>query len=153
MVDIQANKIPRKIVNYWRSILIVVLIATVFSSQACTANKRGAATPDRVVEQYLLALETKDENSILDLAPDNSNFTREVKAKIGRIGGRKIQDRQIIYTKPKPILWNATIRGFYLDRNGTKQKIEDSIVLEYQNKGDLKLYAGRWYLSLGSIDR
>lgn len=127
---------------------LALSIALVFALQSCTANKRGAPTPDRVVAHYLLALETKDEHLMLQLVPENSNFTREVKAKIGKIGGHKIQDRQIFYTKPKSFLWNATIKGFYLDRNGVKQKIEDSIVLEYQSKGELKLYAGRWYLLL-----
>lgn len=141
----QAKKLPYLICGQ-----LTVSIAIVFALQACAVNKRGAPTPDRVVEQYLSALETKNEKLMLDLVPENSNLTQEVKTKIGKIGGRKIQDRQIVYTKPKSSLWNAKIRGFYLDRSGTKQKFEDSIVLEYQNKGDLKLYAGRWYLLLGS---
>jgi hypothetical protein len=129
---------------------LTLSIALIFTLQACSVNKRGAPTPDRVVEQYLSALETKNANLMLDLVPENSNFTKEVKTKIDTIGGRKIQDRQIVYTKPKSFLWNANIKGFYLDRSGTKQNFTDSIVLEYQNKGDLKLYAGRWYLLLGN---
>jgi hypothetical protein len=127
-------------------------LAIVFVLQSCAVEKRGAPTPDRVVEQYLQALETKNKKLMLDLAPENSNFDREIKAKINKIGGYKIQERQIVYTKPKSFLWNAKIKGFYLDRNGVKQKIEDSIVIEYQNKGDLKSYAGRWYLLLGNSE-
>jgi hypothetical protein len=137
-----AKKIPHLIRSIALSSAIVLTI------QSCTVNKRGAPTPDRVVEQYLSALETKNERLMLELGAENYNFTKEVKAKIDKAGGYKIQDRQIIYTKPKPILWNAKIRGSYIDRNGIKQSFEDSIVLEYQNKGDLKLYAGRWYLLL-----
>jgi hypothetical protein len=132
-----------------RSILVVMLIAIVVSVQSCGApNKRGAATPDRLVEQYSIGLETKNENLILQLTPETADFTNQVKTKIRQIGGRKIQDRQIIYTKPTPFLWNASIRGIYLNRDGTKQQFEDSIVLKYQSKGELKLYAGRWYLFL-----
>jgi hypothetical protein len=132
-----------------RSILVVMLIAIVASVQSCgVQNKRGAATPDRLVEQYAIGLETKNENLILQLTPENADFTSQIKTKIRKIGGRKIQNRQVIYTKPTPFLWNASIRGIYLDRAGTKQQAEDSIVLKYQSKGELKLYAGRWYLFL-----
>jgi hypothetical protein len=144
MLDMPAKKISHLI----RSLALPCAI--VLTIQSCTVNQRGAPTPDRVVEQYLSALETKNENLMRNLVPENSNFTREIKAKIGKFGGRKIQDRQIAYTKPKSSLWNANIKGFYLDRNGIKQNFEDSIVLEYQNKGDLKSYAGNWYLLLGS---
>ncbi|WP_041548304.1 hypothetical protein [Chamaesiphon minutus] len=139
----QAKKLPHLICGQ-----LTVSIAIVLTLQACAVNKRGAPTPDRVVEQYLSALETKKEHLMLDLIPENFNLTKEVRTKIDKIGGRKIQDRQIVYTKPKSSLWNAKIKGFYLDSSGNKQKFEDSIVLEYQNKGDLKLYAGRWYLLL-----
>ena len=124
------------------------ILAIVFSVQACNVNKYGAATPDRVVEQYLLALEARDANLMLRLAPEYPDISRKVKAKIVKIGGHKIQNRQITYTKPKPILWNAKIQGSYLDRFGIRQKFDDSIVLVYQSKGELKLYAGRWYLSI-----
>jgi hypothetical protein len=117
--------------------------------QSCGApNKRGAATPDRLVEQYTIGLETKNEQLILQLTPETADFTSQVKTKIGKFGGRKLQNRQVIYTKPTPFLWNARISGSYVDRTGSKQQVEDSIVLKYQSKGELKLYAGRWYLFL-----
>jgi hypothetical protein len=127
---------------------LLLVLAMVYWLQACTIDKRGAGTPDRVVEQYLLALENKDENSILQLVPEKSNFTKEAKAKIDKLGGQKITDRKIFYNKPKPVLWKAKINGVAVDRNGAKKKFEDLIVLEYQSKGELKLYAGRWYLLL-----
>jgi hypothetical protein len=145
MFDMQAKKLSHQISIGSRLLLIATVM---FWIQACAVDKRGAGTPDRVVEQYLHALETKNEHSMLELVPENANFTRAIESKIGKIGGRKIQDRQITYAKPKPTLWEAKINGVTVDRNGNKQKIEDSIVLEYQNKGDLKLYAGRWYLVL-----
>ncbi len=132
-----------------RAILVVMLIAIVVSVQSCGVhNKRGAATPDRLVEQYAIGLETKNEHLILQLTPENTDFTSQIETKIRKIGGRKLQNCQVIYTKPAPFLWNASIRGSYLDRDGTKQQVEDSIVLKYQSKGELKLYAGRWYLFL-----
>ncbi|WP_310486878.1 hypothetical protein [Chamaesiphon sp. VAR_69_metabat_338] len=132
-----------------RAILVVMLIALVVLVQSCGVhNKRGAATPDRLVEQYSIGLETKNEKLIIQLTPETADFTSQAKTKIRKFGGRKLQDRQVIYTKLTPFLWNASIRGIYLDRDGTKQKVEDSIELKYLSKGELKLYAGRWYLFL-----
>jgi hypothetical protein len=145
----QAIKLDRKLSLYWRSISVIILIAILFALQSCGAhNKHGAATPDRVVEQYLTALEERNAPLMRRLMPENSLTTKEVKTQIERLGGYKIQDRQIKYIKLKPSLWNANIHGFYLDRFGIKQKFNDSIVLEYQSRGELKLYAGRWYLLL-----
>jgi hypothetical protein len=147
----QAIKLDNKLSISWRSISVIILITIVFSLQSCGAhNKHGAATPDRVVEQYLTSLEERNDSLMRRLMPENSLTAKEVKAKIERLGGYKIQDRQIKYIKPKPSLWNASIHGFYVDRFGVKQKFNDSIVLEYQSKGELKLYAGRWYLLLES---
>ena len=137
--------------SYWRSLKSIVLIAIVFSLQSCEAqNKHGAATPERIVEQYLSALESRNETSILRLMPEKSLAEKEIKAKIDRFGGHKIQNRQINYTKPTPTLWNAKMEGFYIDPTGVRKKFDDSIAIEYQNKGQVKLYRGRWYLLLGS---
>ena len=142
--------IPIKFVTYWRSSLVVTTIAIVFSLQACSVNKQGAATPDQLVEQYLLALENKDDNLMLRLVPEQSRLDRAIESKIIRIGGHEIQGRQIIYIKSKPTFWNAKIQGFFIDRSGIKRKFNDSIAIEYQSKGQVKLYGGRWYLSLGN---
>ena len=137
--------------SYWRSLKSIVLIAIVFSLQSCEAqNKHGAATPERIVEQYLSALESRNETSILRLMPEKSLAEKEIKAKIDRFGGHKIQNRQINYTKPTPTLWNAKMEGFYIDPTGIRKKFDDSIAIEYQNKGQVKLYRGRWYLLLGN---
>ena len=128
----------------------MTMIAIVFSLQACSVNKHGATTPDRVVEQYLMALENKDDNLMLRLVPEQSRLDRAIESKILRIGGHKIQDRQISYIKSKPTFWNAKIHGFFVDRAGIKRKFDDSISIEYQSKGQVKLYGGRWYLSLGN---
>jgi len=138
--------------SYWRSILAIVLIASVFSLQSCGSNnKHGAVTPERIVEQYLLALEDRNETSILRLMPEKSLANREIKAKIVKFGGHKIQDLQIKYTKSKPTLWTAKVEGFYMNPTGIRRKFDDSIAIEYQNKGQVKLYRGRWYLLL--VDR
>jgi hypothetical protein len=132
----------------WRSILTIGFGCTVLSLYSCTANKRGAPTPEKVVEQYLSALENKKENSMLQLASENSTPTREIAAKIFKVGGYKIQNRQIEYDKFTPNLWKAKIKGNYVDQQGVTKKIEDSISIQYQSKGEPKSYAGRWYLLL-----
>ncbi len=132
----------------WRSILTIGLGCTVLSLYSCTADKRGAPTPENVVEQYLSALENKNKNSMLQLADEDSNSASAIAAKISKIGGYKIQNRQIIYDKFTPNLWKAKIKGNYVDRQGIAKKLEDSISIQYQSKGEPKSYAGRWYLRL-----
>ena len=141
-------KISHKFSLDWRSILVIVPIAIVCSLQSCTVNKYGAATPERLVEEYLLALETSDENLLLQLLTENFRVTGVYRAKILKLGGHKIQNRQISYTKSKPTLWNAKIQGFFIDSTGIRRNFEDSIKIEYQSKGRIKFYGGRWYLLL-----
>jgi hypothetical protein len=152
LVDMQAIKSnPPSI--YWRSILIIVILAMGLLLQSCGTNhqKYGAATPDRVVEQYLLSLENRDETLMLRLIPEHTPAERQlVRAKIAKIGGHQVENRQVKYTKSKPTFWNAKINGNYIDRAGIKRRFDDSIAIEYQSKGELKLYAGRWYLVLGN---
>jgi hypothetical protein len=141
-------KIFDKFSLYWRSILVIIIISIVFSLQACTVNKHGAATPERVVEQYLLALENRDNKLMQQLAIENTKIAGVVESKILKIGGHKIQERQITYIKSKPTLWNVKIHGSFIDNAGIYRNFDESILIEYQSKGQVKLYGGRWYLLL-----
>lgn len=132
----------------WRSIFTITVGCTLISLYSCSANKRGAPTPENVVEQYLSALESKNKNSMLQLTDEDSNLATAVSAKISKIGGYKIQNKQIVYDKFTPNLWNARIKGDYVDRQGLAKKLEDSISIQYQSKGEPKAYAGRWYLRI-----
>jgi hypothetical protein len=132
-----------------RSISIIFMLLTILNLQACKVeDKNGAATPDRVIEQYLLALENRDDALLSRLAPPQASLSSEIKTKISKIGGHKIKNPQISYTKSKPTLWIARIRGFYLDRAGKRANFDESIEIEYQSKGQVKLYGGSWYLLL-----
>ncbi len=132
----------------WRLVFNIILVAIVVSLQACNAHEKlGAATPDRVVEQYLLALETKDPQLMLRLMPENS-ASSEISAKISRFGGHKIEERQLTYTKTKPTLWLAKVAGVYHDRDNIRKKFADKISIGYQGTASFKLYRGRWYLLL-----
>jgi hypothetical protein len=127
----------------------IVLIATIIALQACsTQEKLGAATPDRVVERYLLALETKDEQMMAKLQPEAA-ANKMTAAIIERLGGHKLQNPRITYIKTKPTLWQAKITGTYLDRNNIQQKFEDNIAIVYEGEESWKLYSGRWFLVLG----
>jgi hypothetical protein len=126
----------------------IVLMATIFALQACSAqHKLGAATPDRVVERYLAALATKDEESLAKLQPE-ATLNTSTADRITRLGGYKFQDVQIRYLKTKPTLWHVKITGTYLDRQNVRQKFEDNIALVYQGNESWKLYSGRWFLAL-----
>ncbi len=85
---------------------------------------------------------------MLQLTDEDSNLATAVSAKISKIGGYKIQNKQIVYDKFTPNLWNARIKGDYVDRQGLAKKLEDSISIQYQSKGEPKAYAGRWYLRI-----
>lgn len=126
----------------------IVLIAIVIALQACNADRKlGAATPDRVVEQYLLALETKDEKLMAKLQPED-DVSKDTAETIARLGGHKLQDLQIKYTKANPALWHAKITATYLDRNNIRQTFVDTIAIIYDGKESWKLYSGRWFLAL-----
>jgi hypothetical protein len=144
-MNIQAKELSLKLL---RHLQLGLVVTSILLSSACTADKNGAGSPDRVVDQYLLALENKDESLLVQLLPHGSSIAGKIKVKIDKFGGYKIQDRQIVYNKPKPVLWNAEIRGFYVDRAGMRQQFNDSIAIGYENKGQVKLYGGRWYLLL-----
>ncbi len=144
-MNIQAKELSLKLLRHLQLGLVITSISLL---PACTTDKNGAGSPDRVVEQYLHALENKDESLMLQLLPENFPVDSKLKAKINKFGGHRIQDYQVIYNKPKPILWNAEIRGFYVDRSGIRQQFNDSIAIGYENKGQVKLYGGRWYLLL-----
>ncbi len=151
MVDLQIEKLPSKLSIYSRSVALFLMLAIVIWLQGCKVNeKHGAATPDRIVEQYLLALENRNENLMQQLVLEDVNATSDIRAKIVRFGGYKIQDFQINYIKHKPILWNAKIKGFYINAADKRKEFDDSIEIEYQSKGHVKLYGGRWYLLLGN---
>jgi hypothetical protein len=141
------TKLSDQLSIYGRSILSICLVIILCLLQSCSGiNKSGAATPDQVVEQYLLALEDRDQNSVIRLFPENSAVKQQVQAKITKFGGYKIQDRQVKYTKSKPTRWNARVQGFYLDRLNSRHRFDEAITIEYQSKGQVKLYGGRWYL-------
>ena len=143
----QAIELSHKSSLYWRSIFIIPIVILLLSLQSCgAANKNGAATPEKIVDRYLTALEDRNEEAIRRLMPEESIAAPEIAAKIAKFGGHKIQDRQVEYLKSKPILWNAKLQGFYIDRAGVRYKFDDSIAIEYQSKGQVKLYGGRWYL-------
>jgi hypothetical protein len=125
-----------------------VLMATIVALQACSAHhKFGAATPDRVVERYLLALETKDADSLAKLQPEDT-VDRESARIMERLGGHKLQDVRVKYIKTKPTLWQANIVATYLDRHNNRQKFEDKIAIVYEGNESWKLYSGRWFLVL-----
>ncbi|WP_310418386.1 hypothetical protein [Chamaesiphon sp. OTE_8_metabat_110] len=145
----QAIELSHKSSLYWRSMLIIPIVILLLSLQSCgAANKNGAATPEKIVDGYLSALEDRNENALRRLMPEESIAAPEIAAKIAKFGGHKIRERQVEYLKSKPTLWNAKLRGSYIDRAGVKYKFDDSIAIEYQSKGQVKLYGGRWYLLL-----
>ncbi|WP_127087651.1 hypothetical protein [Dulcicalothrix desertica] len=110
----------------------------------------GADSPDQVIEQYLLALENKDEDSILKLIPREYSAKLAVEDKIVEFGGNKIQERKIIYNKIKPVYLTANVQGFYTNSNGVRKKFEDTLIISYRGGSLLELNKGRWYLKLGN---
>jgi hypothetical protein len=124
----------------------IVLIALIIALQACSANQKlGAATPDRVVDRYLLALETKDVELLAKLQPQDA-INKSTPGIIARLGGHKLQELQVKYIKTKPTLWQAKITGTYLDRSNSRQKFVDTVAIVYEGNESWKLYSGRWYL-------
>jgi hypothetical protein len=153
IVDVQVTKLSNKLlgklsINH-KAVIAIFLVIILCLLQSCSGvNRHGSTTPDRVIEQYLLALEDKDQNSMIRLFPENAVVVNLVQAKIAKVGGHKIRNRQIKYTKSKPTLWDVRVQGFYLDNSDTRRKFDETIVIEYQSKGQVKQYGGRWYLKI-----
>jgi hypothetical protein len=125
-------------------------IALILSFQGCSLlNHRGVDNPEKVVEQYLLALERKDEKSILQLVPQSYSADKAIKDKITRFGGRKIQERKIEYIRPKPIFIRANIKGSYIGSNGIRKNFEDILTIAYEKRSFWEFNRGRWYLLIG----
>jgi hypothetical protein len=118
----------------------LLLISLLSLLMGCSSN--GADTAEQVVEKYLLGLENKDEAAIKQLVPGNYTVNQEIKNKISQVGGRKIQERQISYLKPKPVFWTAKIQGVLVGANGQREKFEDDLSLASEKN--------RWYLRIGS---
>lgn len=145
----QSVKLVNQLSIGWRFIVTIGIGCVMLSLlSSCSANKRGAATPEKVVEQYLIGLENKNERLLLQLLEENSTQSITIAAKINKIGGYKIQNKRDEYNKFTPNLWKAKITGNYVDRQGLIKKLEDAISIQYQINGQPKSYAGRWYLKL-----
>jgi hypothetical protein len=130
----------------WRLASNIVLVVVMIALQACNVQeKHGAATPDRVVDRYLLALETKDFGQ-MEMLQSPDTVGTAAKLRIYRLGGHKLQQRQVKYIKTKPTLWLAKITATYVDRDNLRQKFEDTVAIAYEGKESWKLYSGRWYL-------
>jgi hypothetical protein len=132
-------------------ILNLVLTSSIFFPllQGCDfKNRYGADTAQQVVEQYLLALENKDEKLMLKLISREYSAKEAVKDKINRLGGHKIQEYKVTYTKPKPVFLRAKVQGFYTNHD-VRKRFDDTLTIVYQGESNLGINKGRWYLVMG----
>lgn len=129
---------------------IVLGVALPISLQGCAIkNNYGADTPEQVIEQYLLALENKNEGLMRQLIPSEYSADQAVKDKIAQLGGHKIKEHKVVYTKPKPVFLRADVQGFYTSGNGVDKRFEDTLTIAYKGGSLLQFNRGRWYLLLG----
>jgi hypothetical protein len=135
--------------NFTLTLGLALSIALPVLLEGCSfKNSYGADTPDGVVEQYLLALEKKDEELMLKLIPRRYSAEQAVEDKITQLGGHKIQEYKVVYAKPKPVFLQANVQAFYA-HNGVSKKIEDTLTIVYEGGSILDLSKGRWYLLMG----
>jgi hypothetical protein len=139
--------------NFTFNLILILSIALPILLEGCSfKNSYGADTPDRVVEQYLLALEKKDEGLMLKLIPRKYSAEQAVEDKIAQLGGHKIQEYKVFYAKPKPVFWRANVQAFYIDDGGLRKTIDDTLTIVYEGGSILDLNKGRWYLLMGKND-
>ncbi|WP_446378787.1 hypothetical protein [Coleofasciculus sp. E2-BRE-01] len=74
---------------------------------------RGADTPERVVEQYILGLEQQKENVILQLIPKEYVAEQAVEDKISQFGGHEVEEYSVVYNEVKPVFLIANIKGMW----------------------------------------
>lgn len=138
--------------NFTLNLGLALSIALPILLEGCDfKNSYGADTPDQVVEQYLLALEKKDEELMLKLVPRRYSAEQAVEDKIAQLGGHKIQEYKVVYAKPKPVFLRANVQGFYTN-DGVRKKFDDTLTIVYEGGSILELNKGRWYLIMGKGD-
>jgi hypothetical protein len=136
--------------NLLVNLSLALSVTLSISLQGCNyLSPNGGNNPDQVIDQYLLALENKDEDSILKLIPREYSAKQAVEDKIAEFGGNKIQERQIIYNKTKPVFLIANVQGFYINSDGVRKKFEDTLIISYRGGSLLELNKARWFLQLG----
>lgn len=136
--------------NFTFNLVLALSITLPILLEGCNIkNSYGADTPERVVEQYLLALEKKDEELMLKLIPSKYSAQQAVEDKIAQLGGHKLQEYKVFYTKPKPVFWRANVQAFYTDDGGLRKKIDDTLTIVYEGGSILDFNKGRWYLLMG----
>jgi hypothetical protein len=134
-------------IRFQRLILWVVSLSFfLLTTQSCSFFPgKGAATREELVSTYLLALEKKDEQLMLNLIPSDYDAEQVVEEKINRLGNRKLEQLKVSYQDlQKPDSSKVTIEGIYYDKplpNGKQFRSTDEIFVHASGK--------RWYLILG----
>lgn len=110
---------------------------------------RGADTPERVVEQYILGLEQQKENVILQLIPKEYVAEQAVEDKISQFGGHEVEEYSVVYNEIKPVFLIAEIKGSYVSNDQGLENFEDQVTIAYRGAGTLLSKKANWYLLLG----
>lgn len=110
---------------------------------ACqSADVRGAATKEQVVDIYLRALENQDVHAILLLTPPTHIAEPAVRAKVAEFGGHTFRNVQVDYLSEfGPKMAQVTVQGLRIGSNNEHVEFRDQIYL--------RQIEGRWYLILG----
>lgn len=110
---------------------------------ACqSADVRGAATKERVVDIYLRALENQDVHAILLLTPPTHIAEQAARAKVEEFGGHTLHNVQVGYLSEfGPRMAQVTVKGMRIGSNNEHVEFKDQIYL--------RQIEGRWYLILG----
>ncbi len=129
-------------------IIVCVSLATLLGG--CSfGNVRGADTPDQIVDQYVSALESQEEDLILQMIPKGYTAEQAVKDKIAQFGGYEIEEYKVVYNEIKPVFLIAKIEGRYASNNRRLEKFEDTLTIAYRGAGTSLSKKARWYLLLG----
>jgi hypothetical protein len=132
--------------SWWSSLRFCIVLGFLFSTlQSCNFSSRGASTREDLLSIYLRSLESKDEQEILKLIPEDYDSEQVVKEKIARLGNRKLAQLKITYQElNKPDSAKILIEGDYYDKplpNGKRMRSTDQIFIH--------TLGNRWYLILG----
>ncbi len=125
------------------TLILAVLIASSF------VPHKGTSERFELIENYLQALENKDERSMRRLVHPNFEARAAVQGKIEQLGGNEIALQEVCYSLLKPFITVASLRGSYVDENLQTQQIQERLFLKYEPGPFYIGYKGRWYLSLG----
>lgn len=124
-------------------ILLLLLIISGCSSGAFNPTRKGQDSPQQIVDLYLSALQSGDEQLLVSLIMPGYDAESAIQNKIQHYGNTKLTDVQIEYLPTESSYFvTANLRAKSTDETDTTTDITDQLHLQKQDE--------EWFIILGT---